>query len=128
MAPEVYDDGLEGKKVRDMRTDVFSFRLILHELLTGQKTFPKSLSVATIMRKALSARAKDRPQIPDTVHVVLRELISGSWQPSLAKRPTMSIIWQRMREVDFHFFPSGSVLFTPVGSWTKAFDITDCHS
>jgi hypothetical protein len=55
------------------------------------------------MRKAWSARAKDRPQIPDTVHPILGELISRSWQPSLAKRPPMYMIWQRMREVDFQF-------------------------
>jgi hypothetical protein len=56
------------------------------------------------MRKALSVRAKDRPQIPDTLHPILRELISRSCQPSLAKRTPMYMIWQRMREVDFQFF------------------------
>jgi serine/threonine protein kinase len=112
MAPEVYDDAHEGAKVRDPKSDVFSFGLILHELLSGQKTFPTSMSAATIMRKALSSR----PTIPDRVYPILRELISRNWHASMHKRPTVDILWKRHQDVKFQLFPSVTVILTPLSS------------
>jgi serine/threonine protein kinase len=39
MAPEVYEDRSVGDKVRDPKTDVFSFSLILYEILLDRKYF-----------------------------------------------------------------------------------------
>jgi serine/threonine protein kinase len=75
MAPEIYDDEREGKKTRDPKTDVFLFGLILYEILTGQKVFASTISIAAIMRKALSDGPRDRPMIPSKVHKILQEVI-----------------------------------------------------
>jgi hypothetical protein len=77
-APEIYDDGYDGAKVRDPKTDVFSFGLILFEIVSNHKVFPSTISAAVIMRRAMSARPSDRAVIPSDVHGVVRELISRS--------------------------------------------------
>jgi hypothetical protein len=114
MAPEVYDDELGGKKIRDPKTDVFSFGLILFELLFGQKVFPSTMSAAVIMRKALSDKPRDRPMIPNKTHKILQEIISRSWASTTIKRPPMDSHWKRMREVGFKLFPDIAVDFSPL--------------
>jgi serine/threonine-protein kinase len=109
MGPEVYDDNQEGNKTGDPKTDVFSFGLILYELLTHQKVFPISMSSAMVMRRALSTSPNDRPNIPSFIHPVLRELITRSWNPATKKRPSMDTLWKRMRDVGFRLFPNVNV-------------------
>jgi serine/threonine-protein kinase len=114
MAPEIYDDEQEGKKIRDPKTDVFSFGLILFEILFGLKVFPLSISAVLIMRKALSDKPRDRPVISNTTHKILQEMISRSWVSTAAKRPPMEIHWERMRAVGFKLFPDVEVDFLPL--------------
>jgi hypothetical protein len=116
MAPEVYDDQENQTKIRDSKTDVFSFSLILYEILSGEKVFPLRMSAATIMRRALSPKAKDRPIIPNNLHPIFQEMISRGWTPTLSKRPTMSALWQRMADVRFELFPSVVVTFIPLNA------------
>jgi serine/threonine protein kinase len=78
IAPEIYEDRPDGVKARDPKTDVFSFGLILYELLCGVKMFPLSMSAAVIMRRAMNGRPSDRPTIPDGLHPVLRDMIRCS--------------------------------------------------
>jgi flagellar hook-basal body complex protein FliE len=114
MAPEIYDDEHGGQLVRDPKTDVFSFGLILYEIISdGMKIFPSTMSAATIMRRAMSTRASDRPLIPDTVHPVLRELMSRAWVPMPSKRASLEILWKRMRGARFKLFPDVEVSFYP---------------
>jgi serine/threonine protein kinase len=117
MAPEVYEDDQDdrdGGRVRDPKTDVFSFGLILYEFLCGEKVFPSVMSAAAIMRRAISTRESDRPRIPESIHPVLRELISRSWMATLAKRPTFETIWKRLREMGFKIFARVDVQILPL--------------
>jgi serine/threonine protein kinase len=93
MAPEIYDDSPQMNTKRDPTTDVFSFALILFEMLFGSQVFPASLSAAIIMRKAMGSnrgqlKAGDRPLIKTTVHRLLQEMISRGWSQRPDKRPT----------------------------------------
>jgi hypothetical protein len=112
-APEVYDDELEGKKTRDPKTDVFSFGLIVFEILCGQKVFSPTMSAAAIMRKAQSDRPKDRPMISSRLHKVLQEMICRSWVSAATKRQPMETHWKRMRDVGFKLLPGVEVKFLP---------------
>jgi serine/threonine protein kinase len=105
MAPEIYEDRCDGPKIRDPKSDVFSFGLILYELLFCSRVFPASMSAAVIMRRAMSTRPSDRPKIPPGIHAVLREMIIRCWIATTTKRPTMEDLWKRMREVGFRLFP-----------------------
>jgi hypothetical protein len=114
MAPEIYDKETATGKTQDPKTDVFSFGLILYELLCGGKVFPTTSSAATIMRKAMSNKPRDRPVIPRTMHPLLREIISLSWNATPSKRPTFDWIWQKMREIQFQFFEDATVNMMPL--------------
>jgi hypothetical protein len=114
MAPEVSDDGLEGKKIRDPKTDVFSFGLILYEILVEQRVFPPTMSTAVIMRKALSDQPRDHPGIPTRLHKGPQEVISRSWISVATKRPPMETYWKRMREVGFNLLPGVEVNCIPL--------------
>jgi hypothetical protein len=113
MAPEVYDDEQDATKMRDPKADIFSFGLILYELLTHQKVFPSAMSAAMIMCRAMSTRPNDRPKIPSFIHPVLRELITQSWNAATTKRPMMDTLWKRMRDVEFNLFPNVTVTIGP---------------
>jgi serine/threonine protein kinase len=113
MAPEIYDDEPQGAKLRDPKTDVFSFGLIVFEIVCGHKVFPSTLSAAVIMRRAMSARAADRAVIPASVGPVVRDLILRSWIPTAQKRLTFEELWKRMRDAEFKLFPSAEVHFRP---------------
>jgi serine/threonine protein kinase len=55
MAPEVYGDDDGGRKMKDPKTDVFSFGVIAFELVTTAKVFPMAMAAATVMRRVMSA-------------------------------------------------------------------------
>jgi serine/threonine protein kinase len=111
LVPEVYDNEHEGKRTPDPKMDVFSFGLILYEILFEQKVFPSALSNAVIVRKAPSDKPRDRRTIPTTLHTILPEAISRSWVSVATKRPPMETHWKRMREVGFKLFPGVEVQF-----------------
>jgi hypothetical protein len=113
IAPEIYEDISNDARIRDPKRDVFSFGLIVYELLFGSRVFPSSISPAVIMRRSRSALPSDRPKIPNDVHPVLREMIMRCWVALAAQRPSMDDLWKRMREVGFRLFPCLEVKFVP---------------
>jgi serine/threonine protein kinase len=118
MAPEIYEDSPQITTKRDPTTDVFSFALILFEMLFGSKVFPASLSAAIIMRRAMGSnrgqlKAGDRPVIGNTAHRLLQEMISRGWSQRPDKRPTFEEMWMKLQEVGFKVFLSVEVQFFP---------------
>jgi hypothetical protein len=113
MAPELYEDRENKRRSRDPKTDVFAFALILYEILCVQRVFPPTCSAAVIMRRAMSAKASDRPVIPGGLHPVLRELIVKSWVPAASKRQSFEAMWKRLRDIQFQAFPTPNVSFMP---------------
>jgi eukaryotic-like serine/threonine-protein kinase len=66
----------------DHRTDIFSFGVILHELLTGKRVFQGETSVDTMQ----AILRKDAPELPETVPAGLRQIVGHCLEKDPANR------------------------------------------
>jgi hypothetical protein len=87
LAPETLDE------ITDEKTDIYSFALVLFEILTGSAVFPKTMSAGVIMRRAISFKVSDRPVIPQNIEK-FKDIITKSWTPKPDKRLTADQIYE----------------------------------
>jgi serine/threonine protein kinase len=93
LAPECYDNQLS------FESDVFSFALILYELVVGKPPFSKSLKQQAIAELLIIEDA--RPDIPDFVHPEVGKLIRDCWTTNPDDRPSFDQILRRLERMDF---------------------------
>lgn len=107
MAPEVIEH-----KPYDHKADIFSFGIVMWELLTGQLPY----SSLTPLQAAVGVVQKGlRPPIPNNSHPKLAELLERCWQQDPNHRPDFSEIIEILRQIakevngkdDRHGFFSG---------------------
>ena len=92
MAPELFEEGAYSNKI-----DVFSFGLILYELLTTQRAFNEERVYAHIKNLGEGKR----PEIPDTVSPGMQGLIKACWHNDPEARPSFAEIYRTLRKIDF---------------------------
>ncbi|XP_024393616.1 serine/threonine-protein kinase STY46 isoform X3 [Physcomitrium patens] len=102
MAPEVIEH-----KPYDCKADVFSFGIVLWELLTGQHSTLSTWSLVQVpyadltpLQAAVGVVQKGlRPTVPEKTNPKLSELLHSSWKTDPAERPSFSEITGQLEEI-----------------------------
>ncbi|KAJ4819409.1 protein tyrosine kinase family protein [Rhynchospora pubera] len=90
MAPEVINH-----QPYDNKADVFSFAIVLWELLTSKIPY----DTMTPLQAALGVRQGLRPRIPENTHPNLSELMQRSWDTVPSNRPSFSDLISELEEL-----------------------------
>jgi TPR repeat protein len=100
MAPEMYDDEYTTA------ADVYSFALILYEVLVGRPAFDPELYWVHLLKKI---QAGERPPIPAAIPEAVREVIERGWSTDPAHRPSFDHILATLRQIEFKITPNVDV-------------------
>jgi serine/threonine protein kinase len=96
-APECFENA------PTLKSDVFSFGLILCELLSGKPGFRPNLNPLELMKQIIVDRR--RPLIPDFLCDDVRLLILRCWAPDPDERPSFVEILTELDDIDFRITP-----------------------
>ncbi|KAL6064801.1 Dual specificity protein kinase [Balamuthia mandrillaris] len=92
MAPEVLMN-----KEYDEKADVYSFGIVLWELLCGQDPWQEIESLVDLV-EAVCLEHK-RPPLPKSIPQSLRDLVNACWHPEPEKRPSFEELIPRFDEI-----------------------------
>jgi serine/threonine protein kinase len=96
-APEMFREGEYTNKA-----DVFSFGLVLYEILVGSAVFPSSEYSLPVMKRIL---AGEMPEIPAKCGQFMQNLISRCWSLNPGDRPSFDQILEEFQRSNFAIVP-----------------------
>jgi serine/threonine protein kinase len=100
-APEMYR---ESENICP-KVDVFSFGLILYEILAGRPVFPSDEQPFPVMRQLF---AGEMPAVPDNIGSFMHGLILRCWSLDPANRPSFDDIVNDFETCEFNISPGSS--------------------
>lgn len=108
MAPEVANppETDDGSPSYDQKVDVFSYAMIIYHVLTGQKPFVEKQTPWVIMTAYVDGH---RPDVPDNMPEVWKDLMIRCWDQNPKERPAMAEVRDRMVANPEAFFVDKSV-------------------
>jgi hypothetical protein len=101
MAPELLDDEHYCYRYSN-KVDIFSFGILLYEIVTGQK--PLQDCGCSHFKLFNKIRDGSRASIPDTVEAFTANLISRCWDADPDRRPTFLKVFYELRDHRFKIF------------------------
>jgi serine/threonine protein kinase len=93
LSPEMYEGAGCGKPA-----DVYSFALILFELLAGRPAFAATSALAVLKKNVQSGV---RPELPQTINATVKDIIKKGWERDPEVRYSFDEIWWRLASIDF---------------------------
>jgi serine/threonine protein kinase len=97
-APELYLDG-----EATATADVYSFSLILYELVVGERVFPVGMAPATRFQQGMSGM---RPVLSRAMNSTLKDVITRCWSAEPPLRYSFNEIWARLKSIGFQLTPN----------------------
>lgn len=114
MAPEMFDTGTYTNRI-----DVYSFGLMLYEILTLKCPFQEGITAMQHLKVLMN---EERPQIPDTIRPEIRMIIAQSWHTKPEQRLSFDEIYAELRKINFKVYEDADekVIFEYVEEITRA--------
>jgi serine/threonine protein kinase len=97
-APELYRENAK----RTVKCDVFSFGLVLYEMVFGKPVFDRSEHAFQVVRRL---RAGNLPEIPASAGSVIAKLIPQCWKRDPKERPSFKDIFAMIESCHFEILP-----------------------
>jgi serine/threonine protein kinase len=101
-APEMFKEVIPTTKV-----DIFSFGLVLYEILVGSPVFPLSMAARPVMKCILNS---DMPKIPSTCGEMMQKLIKRCWSMNPGDRPSFDDIFAEFQANNFDIVPGANAI------------------
>jgi len=99
MAPEVYE--VDARNCTQM-IDVYSFALILYEIMIGEPVFPPTLCGQVLMDQVIN---EVRPSLPSSMNGTIKEIITKCWSRDPTNRLSFAMIFVKLKAIDFLITP-----------------------
>lgn len=99
MAPECFESGPKSSLSKDQagkKMDVYSYCMLLWELLTGKDIFGR-LEIYEI--EPAVVEKNERPALPDSLSTDIKTLMQQMWHRSPSKRPDFASIAKTLRSI-----------------------------